>query len=128
MNVGAYENGELVEREDIPENWKATIASKLEKSALSAEEKQWVDDHLGKDVETLKRLRRDIINKHGFALGVIKMTFGLSDEDIDQGLKDIDAGELDEDELVKKSPVKVGDMDRLVAITKEIKKQLGNTK
>jgi len=111
--------------EPISEGWKGTIASPLVKTQLNQEEKDWVNGQMSNDIESLKKLRLDIINRHGFALGVIKTTFGLTDADIEQGLKDIDDGKTDEDELAQKAPIKIDDLDRVIAITKEIKKLLG---
>jgi len=111
--------------EPISGGWKGTIASPLVKTQLIQEEKDWVDGQMSNDIESLKKLRLDIINRHGFALGVIKTTFGLTDADIEQGLKDIDNGKTNEDEIAQKAPMKIDDLDRVIAITKEIKKLMG---
>jgi hypothetical protein len=124
VNFGA--KGEV--GEPVAEGWKGTIASPLVKTQLNQEEKGWVNGQMSKDIESLKKLRLELINRHGFALGIIKTTFGLTDSDIEQGLKDIDDGKTDEDEIAQKAPMKIDDLDRVVAITKEIKKLLGTAK
>jgi len=40
-------------------------------------------------------------------------------------LKDIDNGKTNEDEIAQKAPMKIDDLDRVIAITKEIKKLMG---
>jgi len=124
VNFGA--KGEV--GEPVAEGWKGTIASPLVKTQLNQEEKGWVNGQMSKDIESLKKLRLELINRHGFALGIIKTIFGLTDSGIEQGLKDIDDGKTDEDEIAQKAPMKIDDLDRVVAITKEIKKLLGTAK
>ena len=109
----------------ITEGWKGTIASRLVKAQLTNEEKNWVNGHRANDIETLKKIRRKIINKHKFVLGIIKKTAKLTDEDIERGLKSLDAGEGDIDEMAKKAPMKIPDLDRIVQITKQIRKMQG---
>jgi len=115
--------GELGEA--IPEGWKGTIASPLAKVQMNQEEKDWVYGQETRDIETLKKIRWEIINRHGFILGMIKKTTGLTDEGIRQGLRSIDAGEGDLDEMAKKAPIKIKDLDRIVQITKKIRSMQG---
>jgi len=111
--------------ESVEEGLKGTIASPLVKVQMTREEKNWVNGQETKDIETLKKLRMDIINRHGFILGTIKKTTGLTDEEIKTELNNLDNNQDDLDELAKKSPVKIPDLDRLVQITKKIRTMQG---
>jgi hypothetical protein len=63
----------------------------------------------------------EIISRHGFILGIVKKTFKLTDEDIEKGLRSLDTGEGDIDEIASKAPMKIPDLDRIVQITRKIR-------
>jgi len=107
--------------EPVEAGWKGTIASPLVKAQMNQEEKDWVNGQETKDIETLKRIRDKIINKHGFLLRIIKKTNGLTDEKIKTELNNLDNNQEDLDALAKRAPMKIPDLDRIVKITKKIR-------
>jgi hypothetical protein len=122
VEVGVYDGGRLLEKFDVIENQKVRAAAKkLSKLSLSEKDRAMLKEHLGRDIETLKKIRRAEIKKHKFALEVLKRTNRLSDADIEKGLDDLDKGQLNEDELEQKAPIKLKALKRIVAMTKEIK-------
>jgi hypothetical protein len=90
---------------------------------LSPDELREVIGNMKLTLDRLKNIRNEEIDKHPTIVGVIKRTYGLSDQDIQRKLEDVDAGRLDEDELKEKSPIKAESIDKFVEMTKEIKKQ-----
>ena len=107
--------------ESVLEGWKGTIASPLVKTQMTQEEKNWVNGQEANDIESLRKIRSEIISRHGFILKMVKKFFKLTDEDIEKGLKSLDTGEGDIDEMAKKVPIKIPDLDRIVQITKKIR-------
>ena len=73
-----------------------------------------------KSIESLKYLRSLEIYKKTLLVSVIKSTQGLTDEDIQRNLGDVDNELLDIDELAEKSPIKIESIEKIVAITKSI--------
>jgi ferric-dicitrate binding protein FerR (iron transport regulator) len=110
------ETGETVE-----EGWKGTIASPLVKVQMNQEEKDWVNGQETYDIETLKKIRWEIITRHKTILGIVKKTAGLTEEGMKVALDNLDNNREDLDELAKKAPIKIKDLDRIVKITKKIR-------
>jgi len=104
---------------------KAIAGEKFEKSAMTDADKAWLSGQKEKDIEILKKLRKLEIAKNSVFVNMIKSSAKITDADIEQGLQDIDDGKLDENELAKKSPVKLPSLEHILKITQQIKTMKG---
>jgi len=116
-----HENDEA----DVNAGEKAAIGNSIDISALTAEDMVWLSGQKDKDIEILKKLRKLEIAKNNVIVNIIKNSAKITDADIEQGLNDIDDGKLDENELVKKSPVSLPSVDHILKITHQIKVMKG---
>jgi len=106
---------------DVNAGEKAVTGDSIDKFALTAEDIAWIAGQKEKDIEILKKLRKLEIAKNSVFVNMIKSSAKITDADIEQGLQDIDEGKLDENELAKKSPVKLPSLEHILKITKQIK-------
>ncbi|GAG16301.1 unnamed protein product, partial [marine sediment metagenome] len=109
---------------DIEANKKAKIvAGKLQKLELDSSDIEKIEEHKIEDIKKFMDVRQKIIDRNKAAMIIIKKKQGWTDEDINNYLKDIDKGEIDVEEIVKQSPVKFNDLEKIAKITKEIQTQ-----
>ncbi len=95
---------------------------KILERTLSGDEKAKVEAQDSRTIEELKDLRESEIEKHPTVVGIVKSQYGLTDEQIAQGLSDADDGKINLEELSQKSPMQIDSVDKIVQITKEIQK------
>lgn len=102
LGVAEWINGNMVERPATPDEITA------------------IKRHFERTLRELIYTRSIEINKHWTLVEVIKNRFHLTDQDIRQGLEDIDQGRKNVDELAAQSPVRPTVLGKLVRITKAI--------
>lgn len=95
----------------------------LRKAELSEDEKAYILEKMKEILNTLKDVRSKEIQKHEKPLNFIKSTYELSDADVKEKLAEIDSGELDDEELIEKSPIQFEAMNKLKGMNDEIKNQ-----
>lgn len=91
---------------------------------LTEEERQLMVSRMQKTLTRMKSIRQYEIRKKPVIYDAVKKAAKLDDAGINSQLERIDSGELDERELVKKSPVSVKPLERAVEMTQKIKKQI----
>jgi hypothetical protein len=96
----------------------------LRKQELSEEEKVEIRDYMQQTLNDLKNLRKKEIEKHSSIIDKLMEQYQLTEEDINNFLEQIDSGELNDAELIEKSPVKLDAMYKIKRINDEIKKQI----
>jgi len=96
----------------------------ITKEPLTAEERAEIIELMKESLDDIKILRKKIINKHSAVLQRLMSQFELTEKDIDNGLDMIDRGEIDDNELMNKSPIKVEAMNKVKAINDNIKEQM----
>ena len=74
-------------------------------------------------IEAWKVLRMKEVEKHPILAKQLKKTYGVTDEEIQARLEQVDRGEYDLDELAKKSPVQMESVYKIKAFTEEIIKE-----
>jgi len=121
VDVEFLATGEVIQ---LVDGQKVTIVDgEMILSDLTPEEREHVLVSMGKQLDAMKSLRMEEIEKHPAAVGMVKKMYGLSDADIEQKLQDIDEGRLSEDELAEKAPFDLESLEKVVMLTKQIKKQ-----
>lgn len=122
VDVELLETGQVVQ---LVDGQKAMLVDgKLVFSELTPEEREQFFGAMGRHLDVLKSVRIEEIKKHPAAYGIVKTMYSLSDADVQQKLQDIDEGRLNEDELAEQAPVSVESLDKVVLVTKQIKKQM----
>ena len=96
-------NGEIIERDLTPEEIERI--RQLRQRAL----------------EGLRNLRQKELEKHPVVLRTIKRQYDLSSADIEDAFDMADRGELDLEDFRDKAPVDLESVDKIIAITKEIR-------
>lgn len=99
---------------------------KMLKRALTAEEKKIMQARILKSIQRLKRLRELQIKRQGKILNLLKSRYNVSEESIQRGLRKVDLGEANEEEIIAKLPVKPAFISRIQKINNEIKQQVKN--
>lgn len=94
---------------------------KLEKQELNKEEKTQILLRKKETLANLKNLRENEIEKNKFLVDKAKEKYGVTDEDIKNYLEKIDNGEIDDNMLIEKSPVKTDSIMKIKKINDEIK-------
>lgn len=113
------------DEKEICEGNKATSDDEgVEKDQLSEEENSRVNQHMQKDIETLKRVRQKIIEDNRVTFFIIKRAQGWNDEDVQNYLDELDRGMHDIDELIEMSPIKNKAIEELAELTREIQMQM----
>ncbi|MBS3117723.1 FecR domain-containing protein [Candidatus Woesearchaeota archaeon] len=95
----------------------------IQKVPLTAEEREELVALMKETLQDLKDLRKKEIQKHRTILNRAMKQYDLTEMDLDNYLDMIDRGELDDAELIEKSPVKLEAMNKIKKINDEIKKQ-----
>ena len=90
---------------------------------LSSDELAKIRGKLGESLNILKDIREDEIQKHPTAYKIVKSSYDLTETDVEQYLKDIDAGEVDDRKLAEASPIPIKSIDKMLALNDQIKKQ-----
>ena len=73
-------------------------------------------------LNTLKTRRVDLIKEHEFMLSTLKKTYDVDENKLENYLERIDNGELNDRELINKSPIKLNAFDEFLKLNDEIKK------
>ncbi len=94
---------------------------KLEKQELTKEEKSQILERKKETLKNLKNLRNSEIEKNKFLVNKVKDMYKLTDDDINMYLEKIDNGEIDDNMLIEKSPVKTDSLKKVKKINDEIK-------
>ena len=89
---------------------------------LTGEERARLVERLKKTAKILQELRMDIIEEHSLLYASAKKMAGFTDEQRDAYFAQVDYGERDINADYQKSPVKHAVAQRVVALSKEIKK------
>ena len=110
---------------DVNAGEKAVTGGSIDISALTAEDIAWLSGQKEKDIEILIKLRKLEIAKNSVFVNMIKSAAKITDADIEQGLKDIDDGKLDENELAQKSPIQPPSLGHILKLTHQIKVMKG---
>ena len=102
---------------------KGSDADGLDKVALTQEDRARIKVQATKTLQRLKGLRKLLINNQNAVVkGLIKKYVG-TEEELDKYLADIDAGVIDDSEIVAKAPIHPPALDRFVKLNSEIKEQ-----
>lgn len=99
-------------------------SEKLLKKDLTADERARLKEHLNKDVETLKGMRWDEVNKNKWVYEMAKKRFNFDDAMVQKFFDETDKGEVNEDEILNKVPIKVEGFLKIIAINKKIREIL----
>ena len=94
---------------------------KLEKVEITSEEKLIILEKKKDTLNNLKNLRTKEIEKNTFLVNKAKNMYNLTDEDILAYLEKIDNGEIDDNMLIEKSPIKSDSLLKIKKINDEIK-------
>jgi len=116
--VGFKKDNEEIE---VNANEKGIANETLQKLGLSQEDIDWINAQTGKDIEILKKLRLREIERHKLFVTALKTAAGITDKDITKGLDDIDNGELNEDELIEKSPIVPPSIEKIKRLNQQIR-------
>ena len=95
----------------------------LQKVELTPEDKQRILEKAKKNLERLKKIREGMIQENDAIVGRAIEAYGVSREELGGYLDKIDVGEIDDAELLEKSPIKLPVMYRVKKVNDEIKKQ-----
>lgn len=87
------------------------------------EDKAYVKQRLEQTLENLIQLRQHEIDKNGFLIKTLKVTYGLTDQKIQEHLDAIDDGRLNPYELYEQSIIKTDSLLRMVHISEKIADQ-----
>jgi len=96
-------NGEIIERELTPEE--------IKRIKLLRE----------RAIKGLRDLRQKELEKHPVVLRTVKRQYSISSADIEDAFDMADKGELDLEDFRDKAPVNLDSVDKIIAITKEIR-------
>lgn len=97
--------------------------TQLGKTRLTAADKQKILGKAKKNIERLKSLRDRIIEKQGPLIKKAMAKYGVTEVELRGYLAKIDSGEIDDAELLAKSPVKLPVMNRFKRLNDELKNQ-----
>jgi len=101
---------------------KAQISeNEVKKQELTKEEKTLILEKKKETLNNLKKLRTIEIEKNKFLVNKVKDMYKLTDADIAMYLEKIDTGEIDDNMLIEKSPVKTDSLKKVKKINDEIK-------
>lgn len=94
------------------------------KQALTLEQKRFILSKAKKTLERLKGLREKMIDRRRGAIENAMEKYGKSEGELRAYLDKIDSGEVDDKELLGKSPIKLPEFERLIKLNSEIKDQM----
>jgi hypothetical protein len=86
------------------------------------EELARVSGYLQRSVVQLQQLRQEEIDKHPLILSMVKTLYGVDDAYIAQQLADADAGNINVDDAVAKSPISSESVQKIAELTKVIQR------
>ncbi len=95
----------------------------LQMVGLNDEEEEKIVSDLENRVESTKDKRWDLIEEHSFVVGMAKKKYGITDEDIEQYLYEIDQGWIDDKALAEKDPFGIDDIDVALKLNDQVKYQ-----
>lgn len=107
--------------EEIEVNANEKADETMQKLGLTREDIDWINSQKEKDIEILKKLRLREIERHKLFITALKAAAGITDEDITKTLDDIDNGELNEDELIEKSPIVPPSVEKIKKLNQQIR-------
>lgn len=87
----------------------------------SSEERSDILNHLLFAVDELRADRQVLLSQNQAFIDQIKSKFDITDEQIDEGLAQLDSGQLDLDELLDRLPFVPASVDRVANITSAIR-------
>ncbi|MFQ5621131.1 MAG: FecR domain-containing protein [Candidatus Nanoarchaeia archaeon] len=93
------------------------------KIPLSPEERAKVVTKMKKTMKLMQNLRMQEIHKKEFAYSQVKSMYDMTDSDVEGYLARADRGEFDLDEVSKKAPFEIAVMEKVKALTEEVRKQ-----
>ena len=109
---------------EITAGKKATVKDgKLVEEELTPEELAGIIAQMQGTLEQLKNLRMREVQKNSFLANQLKKQYQIQDDQIKEYLGKADRGELNLEELEKKSPIKIEAVHKIRLITEEIIKQ-----
>jgi len=76
---------------------------------------------LQEQITQYKELRQNLLDNNKMIVGTVKKLNKITDEDIKKGIRDIDAGTLDINELIEKAFYVPNNVDKFVGFCDEIK-------
>ena len=91
---------------------------------LDAEDIALIRERLVETLSDLKELRWYIIKKYDLIYSQVKSRYDLTDQDVEDYLNKIDRGEIDDRDLLAKSPFEIKPAQRLIALNDKIKEQM----
>ncbi len=91
---------------------------------LSVEENKEILNYTKETLNNMKYLRNDLISEYNNVVNTIQTMTGTTDEDLEQTLIDVDAGVVDQQDLIDKSPISLPDaITDLTTLNNQIKEQ-----
>ena len=93
----------------------------FEKRAMTQEELNQAIKILQEQITQYKELRQNLLDNNKMIVGTVKKLNKITDEDIKKGIRDIDAGTLDINELIEKAFYVPNNVDKFVGFCDEIK-------
>jgi hypothetical protein len=101
------------------------LEGKLALSDLSEEQYNKLITKMEKNIVRMQNLREKEIAKHPRVVGMLESKLNMNDEQLRQKLKDVDKGRqtLDEEAIMKKAPMKMESLQKVVRITQKIQEQ-----
>lgn len=121
-NVGVESEGEFIDLAQFQKTVKKQ-GIKLAMQRLTAKDKQRILVKVKKNVQRLESLRERVIEKQGPIIKKAMAKYGVSEAELRGYLAKIDSGEIDDGELIEKSPVKLPVMYRFKKMNDELKNQ-----
>lgn len=124
VNVGLMKDGKRIAEQDVGGGEKILVdveELKLRLENLTEEEKARLRKHIEKDLETLKRVRKQIVKRDRFLRTIEKMYSKDEEKRLDNFFNKLDRGELKEEEITKKLPIKNAAVMKVISISKKIK-------
>lgn len=85
-------------------------------------ERQALVQQLGQNIEQLRAERAAEIARYQLVVNQLKSQFNITDEQIQQGLRDADEGRLNVDEIANQLPVRPAGIQRIIDLTKAIQR------
>ncbi|GEM_PF-5749088 len=96
---------------------------RITESSLTPEEKSAVVASMNNDLGAIKDLRFEMMQRNKAAYNQLKNMFNKTDDNVQKILDLIDNGELNDTEMISKSPIKLPMLQKLGSIDTEVKKQ-----
>lgn len=96
---------------------------KLVEEKMNPQKRIMVMKKMLQDIDNMKDLRKKEIMKHNKILNQLKAQYGFTDEQMYSYLDKIDSGEINDEELIAKAPVRLPALNKIKKMNDNIKKQ-----